>query len=50
MSRTHAGFSFCFQIITMLNRFGDKQGMALFSDTCGKQRLSCPPKFYITGV
>jgi hypothetical protein len=47
VSRTHTGFSLCFQIITMLNRFGDKQGMALFSDICEKQRLSCPPKFKI---
>jgi hypothetical protein len=39
-----------FQIITTLNRFEAKQGRALFSDTCGKQRLSCPPKFKITGV
>jgi hypothetical protein len=47
VSRTHTGFSLCFQIITILNRFGAKQGSALFSDTCEKQRLSYPPKFNI---
>jgi hypothetical protein len=50
VSRTHAGFSLCFQIISTFNRFEVKQGGALFSDTCEKQRLSCPPKFKISGV
>jgi hypothetical protein len=50
VSRTHTGFSLCFQIITTLNRFGDKQGRALFSDTWEQQRISCAPKFKITGV
>ena len=47
VSRTHAGFSLCFQIISTLNRFEVKQGGALFSDTCEKQWLSGPPKFKI---
>ena len=47
VSRTHTGFSLCFQVITTQHRFDDKQGRALFSDTCGKQRLSCP-KFNIS--
>ena len=50
MSRTHTGVSLCFQIVSTLNRLKAKQGEALFSDTCGKQRLPCPPKFKITGV
>ena len=37
-SRTHTGFSLCFQIIRTFNRFAVKQAGALFSDTCGKQR------------
>lgn len=49
VSRTDAGLLLCFQIITTLHRFGDKQGRALFSDTCAKQPLSCPPKFNIAG-
>jgi hypothetical protein len=48
VSRTHTGFSLCFQIIRTFNRFEVKQGGALFSDTCGKQRHSCPPKFKIS--
>jgi len=50
VSRTHTGFSFCVQIITTLNRFEAKQGKALFTDACGKQRLSCPPTFNMTAV
>jgi hypothetical protein len=50
VSRTHAGFSLCFQIITTLIHFEAKQGNVLFSNTCEKQRLSCPPTFKITGV
>ena len=50
VSRTHTGFSLCFQIIRTFNRFEVKQGGALFSDTYGKQKHSCPPKFTITGV
>jgi hypothetical protein len=50
VSRTHTSVSLCFQIITFLNRFGDQQAKALFSDGCERQRLSCLPKFQITGV
>jgi len=37
VSRTHAGFSLCFRIVSTLNRYEAKQGQALFSDTCRKQ-------------
>jgi hypothetical protein len=50
VSRTHAGISLCFQIDTIVNRLEAKEGRALFSDTCEKQRLSWPPNFKITGV
>jgi hypothetical protein len=48
VSRTHTGFSLCVQIIRIFNRFEVKQGGSLFSDTCEKQRRSCPPEFEIT--
>ena len=50
VSRTHTGFSLCFQIVSTFNRFEVKQGNVLFSNTCEKQRLSCRPSFDITGV
>ena len=43
VSRTHSGFSLCFLVDAIQNRFRDKQGMALFSDNNGKQRLIFPP-------
>ena len=49
VSRTHVGIPLCFQINGTLNCLVTAQGRSLFSDSCGKQRLSSPQKFNITG-
>ncbi len=39
VSRTHAGFSLCFQIFSTTDRLEAEQGRALFSNTCEEQRI-----------
>jgi hypothetical protein len=50
VSRTHTGFSLCFQIIRALNRFEVKQGKPLFSNIYEAQRISRLPKVKISEV